>query len=124
MKKGIHPQYNDQAVITCACGNSFTVGSTKQEIRVELCNMCHPFYTGKQKFVDTARRVEKFQEKVAKTKAAAGARKGKKAKRAIRAKKKQDTGSKATTAPKAVSKKKKAPSAGAKRKTKKKDNSK
>ena len=66
MKKGIHPKYNEAATISCACGNNFTVGSTKEEIRVELCNMCHPFYTGKQKFVDTARRVEKFMERSAK----------------------------------------------------------
>ena len=59
----------------------FTIGSIKDEIRVELCNLCHPFYTGKQKFVDTARRVEKFQEKTAKTKATAAIRKGKKAKK-------------------------------------------
>ena len=89
MKKKIHPDYNENAAITCACGNNFTVGSTAKEIRVELCNMCHPFYTGKQKFVDTARRVEKFQEKMGRVKAAAGARKGKKAKRAAKAKSKQ-----------------------------------
>ena len=81
MKKDTHPKYNENAKVTCACGNVFTVGSTKDEIRVELCNLCHPFYTGKQKFVDTARRVEKFQEKTAKTKATAAIRKGKKAKK-------------------------------------------
>lgn len=93
MKKDIHPQYHKEAVITCACGNSFKVGSTKTEIRVELCNECHPFYTGKQKFVDTAHRVEKFQEKLEKTKETATKRKGKKAKYAARAKKKEDAGS-------------------------------
>jgi large subunit ribosomal protein L31 len=88
MKKDIHPKHNEEAKVTCACGNSFTVGSTKDEIRVELCNLCHPFYTGKQKFVDTARRVEKFQEKAVKTKAAAATRKGKKIKMAaVKAKK-------------------------------------
>lgn len=81
MKKDIHPKYNENAKVTCACGNVFTVGSTKDEIRVELCNLCHPFYTGKQKFVDTARRVEKFQEKAAKKTAASATRKGKKAKK-------------------------------------------
>jgi large subunit ribosomal protein L31 len=81
MKKDIHPKYNENAKVTCACGNVFTVGSTKDEIRVELCNLCHPFYTGKQKFVDTARRVEKFQEKAEKVKAASAVRKGKKAKK-------------------------------------------
>ena len=85
MKAKIHPKYHDEAVVTCACGNNFTVGSTEKEIRVELCNMCHPFYTGKQKFVDTARRVEKFQEKLGKVKAAAAVRKGKKAKKAAKA---------------------------------------
>ncbi len=90
MKKDIHPKYNEEATVTCACGNSFQVGSTLSEIRVELCNMCHPFYTGKQKFVDTARRVEKFQEKMEKTKKVASSRKGKKAKKAA-AKAKKDT---------------------------------
>ncbi len=65
MKKEIHPKYYKDAKVTCVCGNQFTTGSTKQEIKVELCSACHPFYTGKQKLVDTARRVEKFQAKVA-----------------------------------------------------------
>ena len=90
MKAKIHPKYHDEAVVTCACGNNFIVGSTEKEIRVELCNMCHPFYTGKQKFVDTARRVEKFQEKMGKVKAAAAVRKGKKAKKVAKAKKDDD----------------------------------
>ena len=59
MKKGIHPTYY-QARVTCACGNSFIVGSTKQAIQVDICSACHPFYTGQQKFVDTQGRVEKF----------------------------------------------------------------
>lgn len=84
MKKDIHPNYCEDAKVTCACGNTFTVGSTMKEIRVELCNLCHPFYTGKQKFVDTARRVEKYQEKVAKIAGAASARKGKKVKHAAK----------------------------------------
>ena len=87
MKKDIHPKYFEDATITCACGNTFTVGSTQQSIRIELCSECHPFYTGKQKFVDTARRVEKFQEKMEKVKKAAETRKGKKAKKAAKAKK-------------------------------------
>jgi large subunit ribosomal protein L31 len=82
MKKDIHPEYFEKAKVTCACGNAFEVGSTKKEIRVELCNACHPFYTGKQKFVDTARRVEKFKEKMEKVGKAAGLRKGKKVKKA------------------------------------------
>ncbi|MBU2542292.1 50S ribosomal protein L31 [Patescibacteria group bacterium] len=91
MKAKIHPKYHEGAVVTCACGNNFIVGSTEKEIRVELCNMCHPFYTGKQKFVDTARRVEKFQEKMGKVKAVAAVRKGKKAKKVAKAKKADDT---------------------------------
>ncbi len=87
MKKDIHPKYHEEAVVTCACGNNFTVGSTEAEIRVELCDMCHPFYTGKQKFVDTARRVEKFQEKMGRVQATAAVRKGKKAKKVAKAKK-------------------------------------
>ncbi len=62
MRQAIHPQYN-QANVVCSCGNQFTVGSTKQTIHVELCYNCHPFYTGQQKFVDTASRIEKFQKK-------------------------------------------------------------
>ena len=87
MRSDIHPQYNTDTKVTCACGNVFTTGSTMKEIRVELCNQCHPFYTGKQKFVDTARRVEKFQEKMSKVSAVAAVRKGKKAKKAVAAKK-------------------------------------
>lgn len=88
MKQDIHPQYNTDTKVSCACGNEFVTGSTMKEIRVELCNQCHPFYTGKQKFVDTARRVEKFQEKMSKVSAAAAVRKGKKVKKAAAAKKK------------------------------------
>ncbi|MBI4564804.1 MAG: 50S ribosomal protein L31 [Planctomycetes bacterium] len=63
MKKGIHPEYNEVQV-TCGCGNSFTTRSTRTgRIAVEICAACHPFYTGKQKFVDTAGMVEKFQRK-------------------------------------------------------------
>lgn len=67
MKKDIHPKYYPKAKISCACGNEFETGSTQEVIKVELCHLCHPLYTGKQKLVDTARRVEKFQEKMAKT---------------------------------------------------------
>ncbi|MEK9152406.1 MAG: 50S ribosomal protein L31 [Patescibacteria group bacterium] len=63
MKKETHPTYYPDAKIVCVCGNTFTVGSTSKEIHVELCSNCHPFYTGKQKLVDTARRVEKYQER-------------------------------------------------------------
>lgn len=65
MKKGIHPKYYE-AKVTCVCGNTFTVGSTKKEIKVDICSACHPVYTGKQKIVDSAGRVEKFLRKYAK----------------------------------------------------------
>jgi large subunit ribosomal protein L31 len=90
MKKDIHPKYYPNAKITCVCGNEFTVGSTVENIKVELCHLCHPFYTGKQKLVDTARRVEKFQEKLAKKTAIAAVRKGKKAKKQIKDAKKSE----------------------------------
>lgn len=60
MKADIHPTYYPKAKIVCACGNAMEVGSTMAEIHVELCSKCHPFYTGKQKLIDTSRRVEKF----------------------------------------------------------------
>ena len=65
MKQGIHPEYVE-TLVTCSCGNSFTTRSVKPELHVELCNQCHPFYTGKQKLVDTGGRVERFQRKYAK----------------------------------------------------------
>ncbi len=63
MKANIHPTYYTDAKVICACGNTFTTGSTKQTIHVELCSNCHPFYTGAQKFVDTASLIQKFQQK-------------------------------------------------------------
>ena len=66
MKKELHPTYFPQAKVVCACGNSFTVGATKQEIRVEICSNCHPFYTGEEKLMDVAGRVEKFKTRRAK----------------------------------------------------------
>jgi large subunit ribosomal protein L31 len=72
MKTGIHPEYVETHV-TCSCGNTFTTRSTKSELHVELCNKCHPFYTGKQKLVDTGGRVERFQKKYAQTRAKAEA---------------------------------------------------
>ena len=60
--KDIHPKYYE-ATVTCACGNSFTTGSTKENLKVEICSECHPFYTGKQKFVERGGRVEKFKKK-------------------------------------------------------------
>ena len=62
MKKGIHPEYVE-ATVTCGCGNSFKTRSTKKQIAVELCSACHPFFTGKQKLMDTAGRVERFKKR-------------------------------------------------------------
>src|SRR5262245_21869367 len=62
MKEGIHPKY-EECTVTCGCGNKFTTRSTKKNISVEICSACHPFFTGKMKFVDTTGRVEKFQKK-------------------------------------------------------------
>ncbi|AGG06785.1 MULTISPECIES: 50S ribosomal protein L31 [Dehalococcoides] len=63
MKEKIHPKYNTATNVSCACGNTFTVGSTKDNIKVELCAQCHPFYTGEKRMVDTAGRVEKFRQR-------------------------------------------------------------
>ncbi len=87
MKKDIHPQYNTEAKVICACGNEFITGSTMKEIKTELCSACHPFYTGKQKLVDSARRVEKFQGKLKAQSKLAKTRRGKTAKRAAKAEK-------------------------------------
>lgn len=80
MKKEIHPKYYKNAKVICACGNTFTVGSTMEELHTELCSMCHPFYTGTQKLVDTARRVDKFRQRQEKVAKAASGRVGKKVK--------------------------------------------
>ncbi len=85
MKKEIHPEYFPKCQVTCVCGNAFNTGSTVPEIKVELCSACHPFYTGKQKLVDTARRVEKFGAKIAAKDVAGAGVKGKKVKKAERA---------------------------------------
>jgi large subunit ribosomal protein L31 len=98
MKKEIHPTYHPDAKVVCACGNTFTVGATVEEINVELCSNCHPFYTGKQKLVDTARRVEKFQERAAKK--STDTVKAKKEKKASRKTSKDDTKDTAKKAPK------------------------
>jgi large subunit ribosomal protein L31 len=63
MKDGIHPKYFNKATVRCACGNTFETGSTKPEIRVEICSKCHPFFSGKQKLVDTGGRVERFKKR-------------------------------------------------------------
>ncbi len=64
MKKDIHPKYFQKSNVRCACGNSFNIGSTKEEIEVEVCSACHPFYTGKEKILDTMGRVERFRKKL------------------------------------------------------------
>jgi large subunit ribosomal protein L31 len=91
MKKSIHPKYNKEINASCACGASFITGSTDSEIKTDICSNCHPFYTGKQKLIDTARRVEKFQAKLD-AKDTKGEKKGKTAKRAAKstAKKKDE----------------------------------
>jgi len=66
MKKDIHPTYYPSAKVRCACGNKFIIGSTRPEIAIEICSACHPFYTGKEKLIDTAGRVEKFKARKAK----------------------------------------------------------
>ncbi len=65
MKKDIHPKYNIATPVTCACGAGFTVGSTMDKINVEICSQCHPFYTGNEKVLDTAGRVDRFKKRAA-----------------------------------------------------------
>ena len=67
MKAGIHPQYTETTVV-CSCGNTFTTRSTADDLRVELCSECHPFYTGKQKLVDTGGRIDRFERRYGKRK--------------------------------------------------------
>jgi len=88
MKKDIHPTYYPDAKVSCACGNTFTVGSTVKEINVEICSKCHPFYTGKEKLVDTAGRVDRFKKIKELQKKTSQVRKGKAVKKARSAKKK------------------------------------
>jgi len=70
MKPEIHPEYHSNATITCACGNTIKAGSTQEKMEVEICSKCHPFYTGTEKLIDTAGRVEKFKARRAKGEAA------------------------------------------------------
>lgn len=69
MKQKIHPKYFPKAKVQCACGNSFATGSTKEKIETEICSACHPFYSGKDKLIDTAGIVDKFKKRLEKTKA-------------------------------------------------------
>ena len=63
MKASIHPQYFEDATVTCSCGNSWTTGATKPQIKVEICSQCHPFFTGEQRIVDTEGRVERLRRR-------------------------------------------------------------
>lgn len=63
MKEKIHPKYYEDAKVICSCGNTFTIGSTKKVLKVELCSACHPFFTGEQRIVDTAGRIERFKRR-------------------------------------------------------------
>lgn len=65
MKPEIHPNYNAEAIVACACGKTYKAGSTKEKMEVEICSNCHPFYTGQEKLIDTAGRVEKFKARKA-----------------------------------------------------------
>ena len=115
MKQGIHPEYVE-CTVRCSCGNVFTTRSTKSEIIVELCNMCHPFYTGQQKFVDTGGRVQRFADKFGGAAAAqlerekaAKAEREKKAAEAEAAKKAEEEAAKAAEAPAEEAKAEEAP---------------
>jgi large subunit ribosomal protein L31 len=67
MKTEIHPPYHTDAVVTCLCGNTFTTGSTLTELKTEVCSVCHPFFTGEQRIVDTGGQVERFQKRLTKS---------------------------------------------------------
>lgn len=67
MKEGIHPQYYPQAKVKCACGNTWATGSTQPELNIEICSQCHPFYSGKEKILDTRGRVDKFKKRLEKS---------------------------------------------------------
>jgi large subunit ribosomal protein L31 len=82
MQKNIHPQWHDDAKVTCSCGNTFTTGSTQEEIQIDICSECHPYFTGEMKFVDRQGRVDKFKQKM---------KQAQKKKKADDAKKKQQT---------------------------------
>ena len=82
MKDALHPTYHEKVAVTCSCGNEFTTGSTVEAIEVEVCSNCHPFYTGKQKLVDTAGRVDKFRKRLSEVKTSAPKKKARKASQA------------------------------------------
>ena len=98
MKKDLHPEYHKKAKVTCSCGNTFEIGSTMKKINVEVCSQCHPFYTGKQKLIDDAGIVDKFEKRKAKQAKISKTKIGKKAKKArAKAKKTKAKKVKATT---------------------------
>jgi large subunit ribosomal protein L31 len=68
MKEKIHPKFYEDAVVKCACGNTFVTGSTKKEIHVEVCSKCHPFYTGQQKLIDSGGRIDRFNKRYGRNK--------------------------------------------------------
>jgi large subunit ribosomal protein L31 len=73
LKTQIHPTFYEDALVTCACGNSWTTGSTRKELKTEICSACHPFFTGTQRIVDTGGQVERFRKRAAKTQVTARA---------------------------------------------------
>jgi len=91
MKKDVHPKYHTKALIVCSCGNRLEVGSTIPEIHIEVCSKCHPFYTGTQRILDTARRVDKYQKRLVAQQEESGKRKGKRVKQAARTIKRKET---------------------------------
>ncbi|MGB3073538.1 MAG: 50S ribosomal protein L31 [Candidatus Moraniibacteriota bacterium] len=105
MKTGIHPTYHEKVQVTCVCGAKFETGSTNTVIHTEICSQCHPFYTGKKKFIDAGGRVDRFKklaERVEKTKATHTALAEKKAAKAAADKKAADKAEKETRAAEAV----------------------
>lgn len=75
MKTDIHPKFYNECKVTCVCGNTFTTGSIKEEIKIDICSACHPFFTGKQKILDTEGRIDRFRKKYANVKTATTAKK-------------------------------------------------
>ena len=97
MKKGIHPKYNEELTVVCSCGNTFTTGSTLEtdSMNIEICSKCHPFYTGQQKIVDSDNLIEKYEQRIAKSKGLSY--KSKREKMEMRKKKSQEAQSKPTS---------------------------
>lgn len=108
MQKGIHPTYYQEATITCACGAVFKTGSTVEKLATEICSQCHPFYTGKKKFVDTTGRVDRFKKLAEKSAQEKAAKEAVAKKRAEKVAKEKKEGKAAKPTAKKVSKKKSA----------------